>query len=576
MQDGLAQAYDRYADSLYKYCRFMLSDPADAADTVQDTFVIAGTWTGGLGDQDLLRARLYAVARNACLTARRSGKTAATASENAGDAGDAKGAEGAEPRILLEDAGGGLAPAEREIIELHVAHGLEAADLATVLGVSGRRANRVLAGAMDQLQACLGVLLVGRAASADCARLASMLDGWDGTLTPALRWWVHWHIKKCATCGARSTAELGPATLPGLSASAAMTAAAQEGLRRAPGPPAALKEHTLALATGQDPSAVAYRAVLLSRTEAVGQPGLLAALRERMGGPRPAGKARTSRRLRTAAAACVVLGVVGAAVTAAMTGSAAPVKLAGGTPPLPGPTAPAASAPGTGAPVTAAPATSRPAAPRTPHAAKPTLARVPPPVPPSATPTAPVATPPGANPTPTPTHSPAPAPTTASPAPPGPTHPPSPPAGTLTVSPSGGNLRVTPFGAIIRLTAQGGPVQWSVTVSSGAGRVIVRPASGTLQPGHSAVVAVFASSYASGRQLTVSPGGTVFTIVTGWGHRLVAISLDARVGVAGTGCGEADEAQHRAGGPGTGCSGYRVRRPRHEPAVHRPDGLQPV
>ena len=38
---GLAAAYDRYAAVLHAYCRSLLSEPADAADAVQDTFVIA-------------------------------------------------------------------------------------------------------------------------------------------------------------------------------------------------------------------------------------------------------------------------------------------------------------------------------------------------------------------------------------------------------------------------------------------------------------------------------------------------------------------------------------------------------
>ena len=65
--EGLAEAYDRYADPLYKYCRSMLSDPADAADAVQDTFVIAASRLAGLREPERLRAWLYAVARNECL-----------------------------------------------------------------------------------------------------------------------------------------------------------------------------------------------------------------------------------------------------------------------------------------------------------------------------------------------------------------------------------------------------------------------------------------------------------------------------------------------------------------------------
>src|ERR1700734_1902055 len=71
---GLAAAYDRYADPLYTYCRTLLGDPADAADAVQDTFVIAASRLGGLADPSRLRAWLYAVARHEAVRIRRSKK----------------------------------------------------------------------------------------------------------------------------------------------------------------------------------------------------------------------------------------------------------------------------------------------------------------------------------------------------------------------------------------------------------------------------------------------------------------------------------------------------------------------
>ena len=39
--EGLAAAYDRYAAPLYAFCHSLLNDQADAADAVQDTFIIA-------------------------------------------------------------------------------------------------------------------------------------------------------------------------------------------------------------------------------------------------------------------------------------------------------------------------------------------------------------------------------------------------------------------------------------------------------------------------------------------------------------------------------------------------------
>ena len=63
---GIAVAYDRYAADLYGYCRWMLPQPTDAAEAVQETFVVATT-LGDLPAAPKLRPWLYAVARNECL-----------------------------------------------------------------------------------------------------------------------------------------------------------------------------------------------------------------------------------------------------------------------------------------------------------------------------------------------------------------------------------------------------------------------------------------------------------------------------------------------------------------------------
>src|SRR5580692_2041743 len=73
---GLAEAYDRYAAPLYNYCRTLLREPADAADAVQDSFVIAASKLSGLRDPERLRSWLYAVARNECYRRLRDGQQA--------------------------------------------------------------------------------------------------------------------------------------------------------------------------------------------------------------------------------------------------------------------------------------------------------------------------------------------------------------------------------------------------------------------------------------------------------------------------------------------------------------------
>ena len=64
--EGIAEAYDRYAASLYAYCHWLLPGP-EAAEVVQDTLLIAVSRLDGLRDPDRLDAWLRAVARNECL-----------------------------------------------------------------------------------------------------------------------------------------------------------------------------------------------------------------------------------------------------------------------------------------------------------------------------------------------------------------------------------------------------------------------------------------------------------------------------------------------------------------------------
>ena len=246
---GLAAAYDRYAEPLYKYCRSMLSNPPDAADAVQDTFVIASCRLAELRDPDRLRAWLYAVARNECLQILGSPRPAPRITVPPGMADTViditeGAAERAELRALLTTAARGLNAAEREVLELQLRQGLEAAEVADVLGVSRSQAAALASRARDQLEACLAVLLVGRAGRDDCRELNALLAGWNGQLTPALRRRAHRHIERCATCTTRRVYELRPAVLLGLSAGAAMAAAAAESLRLAAGVPGDLKART--------------------------------------------------------------------------------------------------------------------------------------------------------------------------------------------------------------------------------------------------------------------------------------------------------------------------------------------
>ena len=163
---GLAAAYDNYAPGLYAYCRTLLSEPADAADAVQDTYVIAAAKLDGLRDPDRLRPWLYAVARNECYRRLRarglSAPLDAAVEVTSDEPGVELGPEREELRDLVVDALSGLNPSDREVIELNLRHALDGEELADALGVSRNHAQALVSRARSQFEGSLGALLVAR------------------------------------------------------------------------------------------------------------------------------------------------------------------------------------------------------------------------------------------------------------------------------------------------------------------------------------------------------------------------------------------------------------------------------
>jgi RNA polymerase sigma factor (sigma-70 family) len=262
---GLAAAYDSYASQLLAYCRSLLREPADAADAVQDTFVIAASRVKDLRDPDHLRPWLYTVARNSCLRKLKAEKVAAAIYPAApGVAGSdtevGMRAELADLRALVRDASAGLTTRDREVLVLRLWQGMDASEAASVLGVSRGYGTALFARAREQLEVCLGVLLVARSGEKDCAHLAALLEGWDGKLNVLLRKRLSRHIDRCTTCSQRRRFELVPALL-GLSAGAAIAgAAAADAARQAMHMPVALKGQVLTAATGHIAAPVAATA----------------------------------------------------------------------------------------------------------------------------------------------------------------------------------------------------------------------------------------------------------------------------------------------------------------------------
>jgi RNA polymerase sigma factor (sigma-70 family) len=481
---GLAAAYDNYAPGLYAYCRTLLSEPADAADAVQDTYVIAAAKLDGLRDPDRLRPWLYAVARNECfrrLRARGLSEPLDAAVEVTSDEPDvALGPEREELRDLVVDALSGLNPSDREVIELNLRHVLDGDDLADALGVSLNHAHALASRARGQFEGSLGALLVARTGRDHCEELDGILAGWDGELTILLRKRVNRHIERCEVCGSRKRSELSPAMLLSMLPIVAL--------------PAGLREQVLRLVDDVSPVAAGHRDLVARRAEPFGRSGF----------PKPVATPRRvygAQALTVAAcvavAAAVLLGVGTvvtldalhhrgpAAASAATVGPAAVTQapLTSGSDRV-SPTSPAHKGGGSrhiGLTITVSGSPS------------PSISS---PLPPAGTSPAPGRSEPPPSPTPSP--------------------PPSSP-GTLAASTGVLTLTLNGDGSLsgsFTLTAQGGDVP-GYSIADPSSGLSVSPTSGSLSSGQSVTISLSAASVtalASETDLTVSPGGMTVAV----------------------------------------------------------------
>jgi RNA polymerase sigma factor (sigma-70 family) len=348
---GLAGAYDKYAESLYGYCSWMLGEPDQAAEIVQGTFVIAAANLGGLRDPLRLRPWLYAVARDQCR--RRLPGEETSLDEAAALAvppvGTGENRERAELRGLVRAAMDGLNPGEREVIELDLRHDLSGADLAAVLGVSRNQAHALASRARGRLERELGVLLVARTGRWACPALDLMLLDWDGQLTAPMRKQVARHVGQCDACAYRRRSALRPAVLDGMAPLAAL--------------PRGLRENVLRLCADDSPRAQAYREEVAQRADPFAANGFPQQVRQPRGRmlALSVGAAASAILIAIAAIGVITLLAFGGSHSprpldgsrsrsAPATASAAATARAGAASASPS-VSPAASQPGTGAPL---------------------------------------------------------------------------------------------------------------------------------------------------------------------------------------------------------------------------------
>ena len=226
-RDAIAALYDRYADVLHDYARRRTASAADAADIVHDAFLVAVERIGQLRDPDRLRPWLYAIARTELHRGYRHAarfteletterETRAAWEPVSTDPGPDTLAQRNEQRnelvALLREATAGLTDADRDLLDLHLRHGLAGADLAAAAGMPARHASVALDRVTSRLARTIGVVLLARRPT--CPEFVSITRAQPG-LTPLTRKRLARHVDDCEVCHREQSRRMRPEVLLG-------------------------------------------------------------------------------------------------------------------------------------------------------------------------------------------------------------------------------------------------------------------------------------------------------------------------------------------------------------------------
>jgi RNA polymerase sigma factor (sigma-70 family) len=192
--------YERYHQPLYRYCRSILRNDADAQDALQSTFAAAFAALGRGQPDAPIRPWLFRIAHNEAVSAlRRRRPTAAlsAASDQSTTSVEDQVAERAEVDVLLRDLRE-LNERQRSALVMRELSGLSHEEIAIALGASVGAAKQTI------YEARRSLFEFGEGRAMACDDIRRMVSDADGRLLRSRR--VRAHLRECAGCAAFAAA----------------------------------------------------------------------------------------------------------------------------------------------------------------------------------------------------------------------------------------------------------------------------------------------------------------------------------------------------------------------------------
>jgi RNA polymerase sigma factor (sigma-70 family) len=229
-REAFGQLYERHCDAVHDFLLRMTRSSFDAADLTQETFIRAmSSMRPDRAASASFRTLLFTIARNAALNwleraKRTKPASAASAEEDERVFSQIESSHtGSDPETvamqqelasLVWKAAAALDPRQRSVLELHVRHGLESAEIADVLGVSRGNAYTILSRTKDSFESAVGGLMMFQFGSRKCPELGDLLAAERAVeLTSRVQRLIDRHVKKCGACESERSQLVSPSAL---------------------------------------------------------------------------------------------------------------------------------------------------------------------------------------------------------------------------------------------------------------------------------------------------------------------------------------------------------------------------
>lgn len=206
-QEAFAVLYERCFSRIYDFARRILRDEDDAADATQQTFLKAYVALQRAEEPPrIFRSWIFSIAHHEALDrVRRRRRTLADGDELLATLPDASPESAPEREAERRDAArhvwravGGLRPEEQSLLLLNVREGLDAGEIASVLGKRRETVHVMLSRARDAFEDSFTALLLLARGRRDCVELDAIRAA--GELSPRLRRRIRQHLSGCEVC----------------------------------------------------------------------------------------------------------------------------------------------------------------------------------------------------------------------------------------------------------------------------------------------------------------------------------------------------------------------------------------